>query len=150
MRAGDEIIAGSAPAMITFNGGTQVYLNANSRAKLITEGRGTVLRLMNGDMAYKIAQQSPVSIAGLSDTNYATAKTGRVSVLENRAVYSSVDSTRWAGVAPIVVTPGNIYSIVTQVRNTDALSRLPNDPGAVTEDTPITIPTTPLSPLSYR
>lgn len=56
--AGDEIVAGTAPAMITFRDGSRVQLNANSRAKVAVTGKQTVLRLTNGQLAYKLSSKS--------------------------------------------------------------------------------------------
>jgi hypothetical protein len=56
--AGDEIVAGKAPAMITFRDGSRVQLNANSRAKVAVAGKQTVLRLTNGQLAYKLSSNT--------------------------------------------------------------------------------------------
>jgi hypothetical protein len=66
LSAGDEIATGAAPAMISFADGSRVYLNSHTRAKLQVTGKQNVLRLMQGDLAYKVSKNSLVSVAGLN------------------------------------------------------------------------------------
>ena len=66
LSAGDEIATGAAPAMISFADGSRVYLNSHTRAKLHVAGKQNVLRLVQGDLAYKVNKNSRISLAGLN------------------------------------------------------------------------------------
>lgn len=67
LMAGDEIVAGKAPAMITFRDGSRIQLNANARAKVAVAGKQTVLRLTDGQLAYKLSKNTrSTGVAALS------------------------------------------------------------------------------------
>jgi hypothetical protein len=56
--AGDEIVAGTAPAVITFADGSRVVLEKNSKARIESEGKNTVLRLAAGSGTYRLSSGS--------------------------------------------------------------------------------------------
>jgi hypothetical protein len=154
MRAGDEIATGKAPAMITFQGGSRVYLNAGSRARLDVQGKQPVLRLLNGDLAYRVSQQSPVSIAALQNGALpADSSEGSLSVMRDAAVWAPVNAQPYAAENGLFqqyrVTPFNM-DFVTQWRGNEApfgrppgtppgLDNPPNPPGPPPGRPPVSI-----------
>jgi hypothetical protein len=118
MRAGDEVVAGKAPVMVTFQGGSQVYLNAGSRARLAVVGKQNVLRLMSGDLAYKVSTQSPVSVAALGhEALPAESSEGSLSIMNGSAVWAP------AGGAPSSTSEGLFRAYRVHPFNMDFVAR---------------------------
>jgi hypothetical protein len=92
--SGDEVVTGSAPALVSFADGSRVTMNARSRVKLQASGKETVLRLLKGDMAYKVAKNSPVKLAALSkDTLLDSSGEGVLSTDGSIAVWSPLNAS---------------------------------------------------------
>ena len=60
--AGDELVAGTAPAVITFADGSRVVLEKNSKARIELEGKNTVLRLVAGSGTYRLSSGSKLRL----------------------------------------------------------------------------------------
>jgi hypothetical protein len=92
--SGDEVVTGDAPALVSFADGSRVTMNARSRVKLQASGKETVLRLLKGDMAYKVTKSSPVKLAALSkDTLLDSSGEGLLSTDGSVAVWSPLSAS---------------------------------------------------------
>jgi len=72
--AGDELIAGGAPVVLTFKDGSRITLNKNSRATVEGKEKNAALRLLDGAMAFTLAKGSNVRL--YSAGNLLNAQTG--------------------------------------------------------------------------
>ena len=92
--SGDEVVSGNAPALVSFADGSRVTMNAHSRVKLQVSGKETVLRLLKGDVAYKVSKSSPVRLAALSkDTLLDSSGEGLLSTDGSAAVWSPLSAS---------------------------------------------------------
>ena len=136
--SGDEVVSGNAPALVSFSDGSRVTMNAHSRVRLQVSGKETVLRLLKGDMAYKVGKSSPVRLAALSkDTLLDSSGEGLLSTDGSLAVwYPESASTMRAAQANAVffaqyrVQPFNL-NLLDQWRNYKLGDPVP--PGAATQ-----------------
>jgi len=60
--AGDELMAGNAPVVLTFKDGTRVTLGKNSRATVEGKNKNAALRLLDGAMGFTLSQGSNVRL----------------------------------------------------------------------------------------
>ncbi len=95
--SGDEITVGIAPALVTFKDGSRAFLNTGARARLDVTGKQPVLRLLNGDLAYKLERSSRVGIAGLAfDSLPGESREGLLSVAGAGADWAPLDPAAFA------------------------------------------------------
>jgi hypothetical protein len=72
--AGDELMAGSAPVVLTFKDGSRVTLAKNSRATVEGKSKNVALRLLDGAMAFTLSRGSSVRL--YSAGNMVSAQAG--------------------------------------------------------------------------
>ncbi len=72
--AGDELMVGSAPVVLTFKDGSRVTLGKNSRATVEGKSKNAALRLLDGAMAFTLSRGSSVRL--YSAGNLVSAQAG--------------------------------------------------------------------------
>jgi hypothetical protein len=102
--AGDDIVAGASPAIITFDDGTRVTLARDSRLKLESAGGRTRVRLVEGSLQYRLGRLPKVDIYNRDSLQ--TASSGAVSTVARESSASRAPaSSRAVQAAPPPVSP---------------------------------------------
>jgi len=113
---GDEIAIGASPAVISFRDGSRVTLGRNSKAKLESDGRPLLLRLLEGTGAYVLASGSALQLfvgdkrAGLGTTR------GVLSSLASQAAPNAPQNSRQDSAVAAVRRPPPTLPPISQCR----------------------------------
>jgi hypothetical protein len=105
--AGDELMVGNAPVVLTFKDGSRVTLGKNSRATVEGKNKNAALRLLDGAMAFTLSRGSSVRLYSAGNLVSAqagvpgTAVAGAVTDVDAAALIGSKSGVGTAGTPTI-------------------------------------------------
>jgi len=89
---GDEVAMARSCGLLVFKDGSRIFLIPNTRIKVEANGRRTVVRLLDGGLAYKMGEKAVVDLAALEEKALPEGSAeGRLWV-ENKAALWSPDN----------------------------------------------------------
>ncbi len=89
---GDEVVMARSSGLVVFKDGTKLFLIPNTKIKVEADGNRTVVRLLDGGLAYKLSEKTVVDLAALELDAVSRGSTeGRLWV-ENRSALWAPDN----------------------------------------------------------